>query len=106
MTIGRMIAVTAMVFAAIGLTTQAEAAKRKNIITLEGCAYWQLFCGPVMRDIAGNLYTFVPPEKVPPFVPLKVTGKKSSEIYVGLCKATRIDVISVKSAPSCAVSAR
>ena len=42
MTVTRIIAITAMACAAIGMTTQAEAAKRKHqagYIELKGCAY-------------------------------------------------------------------
>ena len=59
MTIARTIAITAAVCAAIGMTTHAEAAKRKaaggSRITLIGCAYTELVCGTVM-NFAGNIY--------------------------------------------------
>ena len=110
MTVARIIAITAMVCAAIGMTTQAEAAKRKSTssVTFMGCAYWVLFCpGPVMKDIAGNLYTFIPPERVPPHIPLKVVGRKSGDIYIGPCKATRVEVLSATpTGGTCGVSAR
>jgi hypothetical protein len=111
MTIGRIIAITAVACAAIGMTTQAEAAKRKaaggSRITFIGCAGGLLLCGPVMKDIAGNLYTFIPPERVPPYIPLKVVGRKSGDIYVGPCKATPVEVLSATpTGGTCGVSAR
>jgi hypothetical protein len=108
MTIGRVIAITAVVCAAIGMTTQAEAAKRKstNSIKLIGCAYWAPLCGIVMQDFAGNIYALNPP--VLPLTPLTVTGKRSTDPYVGFCRATRVDVTSVKNGPerTCGYTAR
>jgi hypothetical protein len=111
MTIGRTIAITAVVCAAIGMTTQAEAAKQKaaggSRITLIGCAYIELFCGTVMRDFAGNIYALSPP--VTPYTPLKVVGQKSGDIYIGLCSRapTRVAVISATPfGKSCGVTAR
>ena len=109
MTIGRIIAITAVVCAAIGMTTQAEAAKRKAAgrsgITLIGCAYSDLLCGTIMRDVAGNIYALSPP--VTPYTPLKVVGRKSGEIPIGWCKATRVQVISATpSGQSCGVTGR
>jgi hypothetical protein len=52
MTMLRIIAITAVVCAATGMTTQAEAAKRKippGSIQLQGCAYWMPLCGTVME---------------------------------------------------------
>jgi len=42
MTIARIIAITAVVCAAMGMTSQAEAAKRvpAGYIVLDGCAHW------------------------------------------------------------------
>src|SRR5262245_23103368 len=103
MTLHRMITITAVVCAAIG-TTQAEAAKRKptGTTTFIGCAYVELFCGPVMRDVAGKVYVFNPP--VTPYTPLKVVGRKSGVVPVGCWGATRVDVKSVTplSGQSCA----
>jgi hypothetical protein len=111
MTIGRIIAITAVVCAAIGMTTQAEAAKRKAAggsrihITLTGCAYIELLCGTIMRDSAGNSYALSSP--VTPYTPLKVVGRRSGDIYTGLCRATRVEVISATpSGKGCWVTAR
>ena len=109
MTIGRIIAITAVVCAAIGMTTQAEAAKRKSAggsrITLIGCAYIDLLCGTIMRDFAGNTYALSTP--VTPYTPLKVVGRKSGGISMGWCRATRVAVISATpSGQSCGVTAR
>jgi hypothetical protein len=110
MTVARIIAITAVVCAAIGMTTQAEAAKRKSTgtMTFTGCADWDLvkapLCGPVMKDIAGNLYAFTP--YVWPWIPLEVKARKV-DIYVGPCRgATVMNVISVERKGSCGVSAR
>ena len=109
MTIGRIIAITAVVCAAIGMTTQAVAAKRKaaggSRITLIGCAYIDLLCGTIMRDFAGNTYALSTP--VTPYTPLKVVGRKSGGISMGWCRATRVAVISATpSGQSCGVTAR
>ena len=109
MTIGRIIAITTVVCAAIGMTTQAEAAKRKSTgtMTFTGCADLWLLCGPVMKDIAGRAYTFIPSQLVQPGIPLKVVGRKSRDISFVWCKATRVNVISVTpTGGTCAVSAR
>jgi len=109
MTIGRVIAITAVVCAAIGMTTQAEAAKRKAAggsgITLKGCAYIDLLCGPIMRDSAGNIYVLSPP--VTPYTPLKVIGRRSGGTSTGWCQATGVQVKSAKPfGKSCGVTAR
>ena len=108
MTVRRMITITAVVSAAIGMTTQVEAAKRKptGTTTFIGCAYVELFCGPVMRDAAGKVYVFNPP--IAPYTPLKVVGRKSGVVPIGCWGATRVDVKSVTplSGQSCAVSVR
>ena len=109
MTIGRIIAITAVICAAIGMTTQAEAAKRKAAggsgITLIGCAYIDLLCGTIMRNSAGNIYALSTP--VTPYTPLKVVGRKSGDISIGWCKATRVGVLSATpTGGTCGVSAR
>ena len=97
MTIARIIAITAVVCAAVGMTTQAEAAKRKaaggSRITLIGCAYTELVCGTVM-NFAGNIYALSPP--VTPYTPLKVVGQKTGS---GLCGLTQVQVIASKPNP-------
>ena len=105
----RIIAITAVICAAIGMTTQAEAAKRKAAggsgITLIGCAYIDLLCGTIMRDSAGNIYALSTP--VTPYTPLKVVGRKSGDISIGWCKATRVGVLSATpTGGTCGVSAR
>jgi hypothetical protein len=98
MTIARIIAITAVICAAIGMTTQVEAAKRKaaggSRITLIGCAYTELVCGTVM-NFAGNIYALSPP--VTPYTPLKVVGQKTGN--VGLCGRTQVQVIASKPNP-------
>jgi hypothetical protein len=97
MTIARTIAITAVVCAAIGMTTQTEAAKRKaaggSRITLIGCAYTELVCGTLM-NFAGNIYALNPP--VTPYTPLKVVGQKTGN---GLCGRTQVQVIASKPNP-------
>ena len=97
MTIARIIAITAVVCAAIGMTAQAEAAKRKaaggSRITLIGCAYIELACGTVMH-FAGNIYALSPP--VTAYTPLKVVGQKTGK---GLCGRTQVQVIASKPNP-------
>ena len=105
----RIIAITAVICAAIGMTTQAEAAKRKAAggsgITLIGCAYIDLLCGTIMRNSAGNIYALSTP--VTPYTPLKVVGRKSGDISIGWCKATRVGVLSATpTGGTCGVSAR
>ena len=60
MTIARTIAITAVVCAAIGMTTQTEAAKRKaaggSRITLIGCAYTELVCGTLIISLATSMH--------------------------------------------------
>jgi hypothetical protein len=98
MTIARTIAITAAVCAAIGMTTHAEAAKRKaaggSRITLIGCAYTELVCGTVM-NFAGNIYALSPP--VTAYTPLKVVGQTTGN--VGLCGRTQVQVIASKPNP-------
>ncbi|MGA8590427.1 MAG: hypothetical protein WB803_14270 [Pseudolabrys sp.] len=57
MTIARIVAIAVVVCAATGMTTQAEAAKRKAAgpTTLEGCPYWVPVCGIVMGS-GSNTY--------------------------------------------------
>jgi len=97
MTVTRIIATTVVVCAAIGMTTQAEAAKRKstNTVTFRGCADWDLLCGPVMKDVAGNRHTFTPSGLVPLGTPLKVVGRRLGNVPGGWCKATQVQVLSV-----------
>ena len=98
MTIARILAITAVVCAAIGMTAQAEAAKRKaaggSRITLIGCAYIELACGTVMH-FAGKIYALSPP--VTAYTPLKVVGQKTGN--VGLCGVTQVQVIASKPNP-------
>jgi len=77
MTIARTIAMTAVVCAAIGMTTQAEAAKRKSppgSFQLQGCAYWMPLCGTVMGS-APNIYVLGP--SVPWNTPITVFGQRT-----------------------------
>ena len=114
MKIGRIIAITAVVCAAIGMTTQAEAAKKRggNVTTFTGCAYYK-FCGlfapavlAMTADIAGNLILFNPPGSVPPFIPYRVRGQKVGETSIGWCRATQVNVLSARPTgkPTCPVN--
>jgi hypothetical protein len=100
MKIGRIIAITAVVCAAIGMTAPAEAAKKKSAnLNFTGCAYYK-FCGPfapavlvMTADIAGNLFVFNPPGSVPPFISVHVRGQNAGETYIGWCRATQVNVV-------------
>jgi hypothetical protein len=83
MTIGRIIAITAVLCAAIGMTTQAEAAKRKatGSIKLRGCAYLQPFCGTVMGS--GPDTYVLSGVQVPLYTPILVRGQKTG--HINLC---------------------
>jgi hypothetical protein len=77
MTIARIIAITAALCATTGMTTQAEAAKRKILpgsFQLEGCAYWMPLCGTVMGS-APNIYVLSP--SVPWNTPITVFGRRA-----------------------------
>jgi hypothetical protein len=77
MTVARIIAITVVVCAAIGMTTQAEAAKRKSppgSFQLQGCAYWMPLCGTVMGS-APNIYVLGP--SVPWNTPITVFGQRT-----------------------------
>jgi len=77
MTVARMISITAMVCATIGMTTQGEAAKRKSppsSFQLQGCAYWMPLCGTVMGS-APNIYVLSP--SVPWNTPITVFGQRT-----------------------------
>ena len=77
MTVARTIAITAVVCAAIGMTMQAEAAKRKGppgSFQLQGCAYWMPLCGTVMGS-APNIYVLGP--SVPWNTPITVFGQRT-----------------------------
>jgi hypothetical protein len=79
MTIARIIATTTVVCAAIGMTTHAEAAKRKippGSYQLEGCAYWMPLCGTVMGS-APNIYVLSP--SVPWNTPITVFGRRAGD---------------------------
>jgi hypothetical protein len=73
----RIIAITAVVCAATGMTTQAEAAERKiapGSIQLQGCAYWMPLCGTVMGS-APDIYVLSP--SVPWNTPITVFGRRT-----------------------------
>jgi hypothetical protein len=76
-TIARLVATTAVVCATLGMTAQAEAAKRKippGSFQLEGCAYWMPLCGTVMGS-APNIYVLSP--SVPWNTPITVFGRRT-----------------------------
>src|SRR5262245_34664172 len=83
MAVARIIAITAVVCAAIGMTTQAEAAKRTlppGSIRLDGCAYWMPLCGTVMGS-APNIYVLGP--SVPWNTPITVFGRRTGPSLCG-----------------------
>jgi hypothetical protein len=101
MRIARIIAITAVVCAAIGTTTQAEAAKRKippGSIQLEGCAYWMPLCGTVMGS-APNIYVLSP--SVPWNTPITVFGRRAGP---SLCWGQSMQVAVTGYAPNPKIS--
>ena len=92
MTIGRIIAITAVLCAAIGMTTQTEAAKRKvtGSIKLRGCAYLQPFCGMVMGS--GPDTYVLSGASVPLHTPIKVSGRKTGNINLCGGRGAQVEV--------------
>src|SRR5262249_29673821 len=85
MKIARIITITAAVGAAMGMTTQAEAAKRRpaGSIGLESCAYPAL---PACTYMGSGTDTYVLwGTPVPWFTPIKVYGLRAADPSVGLC---------------------
>jgi hypothetical protein len=91
MTIARIIAITAVVCASIGMTTQAEAAKRKIPpgFQLEGCAYWMPLCGTVMGS-APNIYVLS--ASVPWNTPITVFGRRTGNPNLCWGRGTQVEV--------------
>src|SRR5262245_57246084 len=91
MTIPRIIAITAVVYAAIGMATQAEAAKRKppGSIQLQGCAYWMPLCGTVMGS-APDIYVLS--ASVPWNTPITVFGQRTGNPNLCLGRGTQVTV--------------
>ena len=103
MTIARIVAMAVVVCAATGMTTQAEAAKRKAAgpAMLEGCPYWVSVCGIVMGS-GSNTYVLsgalVP--SVPLYTPVTVRGRKTGNN--NFCGGTQFEVKAVgRSQKSC-----
>jgi hypothetical protein len=103
MTIARIVAIAAVVCAATGMTTQAEAAKRKaaGSTKLEGCPYWVPVCGIVM-GFGPDTYVLsgalVP--SVPLYTPVTVSGRKTGNN--NFCGGTQFEVKAVgRSQKSC-----
>jgi hypothetical protein len=97
MTIARIIAITAVVCAAMGMTTQAEAAKRTRIpaghIALKGCAHLVPLACTVMGSGSTTYVLHASPDKwVPWHTPIIVLARKTSN--VGLCFGTHVQVVS------------
>ena len=92
MAVARIIAITAVVCAAIVMTTQAEAAKRKlppGSIRLDGCAYWMPLCGTVMGS-APDIYVLSP--SVPWNTPITVLGRRMGNPNLCLGRGTPVAV--------------
>jgi hypothetical protein len=93
MTIARIIAITAVVCGAMGMTTQAEAAKRKippGSIQLQGCAYWMPLCGTVMGS-APDIYVLSP--SVPWNTPITVFGQRTGNPNLCWGRGTQVAVM-------------
>jgi hypothetical protein len=99
-TIARIIAITAVVCAAMGMTTQAEAAKRARIpaghIALKGCAYWAPVACTVMGS--GSDTYVLHGSFVPWHTPIIVLARKTGN--VGFCYGTHVQVVSVMRDPT------
>ena len=92
MTIARRIALAAVVCAVMGMTTQAEAAKRKSppgSTQLKGCAYWMPLCGTVMGT-APNIYVLS--ALVPWNTPITVFGRKTGNVNLCWGRGTQVEV--------------
>ena len=109
MTIARIIVITAAVCAAMGMTTQAEAAKRGRIpaghIVLDGCAHWMPFC-TFMGSGPGTYVLYGSATPVPTHTPISVLGRKTGPSNVGLCWGTQVQVIAWKPNPKIACAYR
>jgi hypothetical protein len=103
MTIARIVAIAAMFCAATGMTTQAEAAKRKAAgpTTLEGCPHWVPVCGIVMGSGADTYVlsgALVP--SVPLYTPVTIRGRKIGNN--NFCGGTQFEIKAVgRSQKSC-----
>ena len=92
MTIARIVAITAVVCAAMGMTTPAESAKRKlaGYIELKGCAYWVPVCGTVMGS--GPDTYVLSGASVPLHTPIKVSGRKTGNINLCRGQGAQVEV--------------
>ena len=103
MTIARIVAIAAVFCAATGMTTQAEAAKRKAAgpTTLEGCPHWVPVCGIVMGSGADTYVlsgALVP--SVPLYTPVTIRGRKTGNN--NFCGGTQFEIKAVgRSQKSC-----
>jgi hypothetical protein len=99
MTIARIVAITAVVCAAMGATTQADAAKRKpaGYIELNGCAYWVPLACTVMGSGNDTYALYGSATAVPLLTPIKVLGRRTGN--VGYCWGTQVQVVSWKPNP-------
>ena len=92
MTVARIVAITALACAAIGMTTQAEAAKGKHppgYIELKGCAYWGPLCGTFMGP-GPNAYVLN--AAVPWNTPITVFGRKTGNANLCGGQGTLVEV--------------
>ena len=92
MTIARIITITAVVWAAMGMTTQAEAAKRKlaGYVELKGCVYWVPVCGTVMGS-GPNTYV-LSGAPVTLHTPIKVFGRKTGNMNLCWGRGAQVEV--------------
>jgi len=99
MTIARVIAITAVVCVAMGVTTQADAAKRKpaGYIELDGCAYWVPLACTGMGSGPDTYALYGSATPVPFHTPIRVLGRRTGN--VGPCWGTQVQVISWKPNP-------
>jgi hypothetical protein len=95
MTIARIVAITAVVCAAMGMATQAEAKRiPKGHILICGIAYWV----PLSCIVMGSgTSTYVLNRPVPLNTPIMVLARKTGN--VGFCYGTHVDVVTVVPIP-------
>ena len=99
MTIAKTIAIAAVVCVAMGVTTQADAAKRKpaGYIELDGCAYWVPLACTAMGSGPDTYALYGSATPVPFLTPIKVLGRRTGN--VGPCWGTQVQVVSWKPNP-------
>jgi hypothetical protein len=101
MTVARTIAITAVVCAAMGMATHAEAAKRTlppGTMQLDGCAYWlPLACTNMGSGPNTTFALYGSATPVPLHTPISVLGRKTGN--TGPCVGNQVQVVAWKPNP-------